>query len=163
MAFSFDGIENAEIFERGSYLPPGGTFWLKVNKILTKDTQQSGPAFIVEFTVLKSTHPDVRAGVRKTFFQKLTDKNVAFPAILEFMAALLGVDKAEKEEFESFKGNIKKILNQATNFEGSDEDHPLHGETVKVTTWSKETKKGNDFTVHDWEIWSEEDGFEDVA
>jgi hypothetical protein len=160
MAFDFDGIENAEVFERGSYLPPDGVYYLKVNRTLTKDTQRSGPAFIAEFTVIHSEHDAVTDGQKKSWFQGLKDKNVAFPAILEFMAALLGIDVKDKEAFDDFKGKIKPILKEAGNYDGPDEDHPLHGETIKVTTWSKETNAGKDFTVHDWAIWSEEDGFE---
>lgn len=161
MAFDFDGIENAEIFERGTYLPPDGTYYLKVNRTLTKDTQNSGPAFIAEFVVIHSEHEDVKPGQKKSWFQSLKNKNIAFPAILEFMAALLGIDAKDKEAFSDFKLQIKSILKEASNFDGKDEDHPLHGETIKVTTWNKQTKeKKEDFTVHDWEIWSEEDGFD---
>lgn len=161
MSFDFDGIENAEVFERGSYFPPDGTFYIKVNRTLAKNTQRSGAAFIAEFEVIHSTLDSVKAGTKKSWYQSLKDKNVAFPAILEFMAALLGIDTKDKEVFADFKTKIKEILNEAGNFEGQDEDHPLHGETIMVTTWEKKTQKDTDFTVHDWAIWTEEDGWED--
>ena len=159
MAYDFDGIENADVFERGSYLPPDGLYFLRVNKTLVKKTQRSGPAFIAEFTVLHSTHDDVREGQKKSWFQGLKDTNVAYPAILEFMAALLGIDKNDKEEFDDFKKGIRTILNEAGNYEGKDEEHPLHGEVIKVSTWNKKTQQDKDFTIHDWSIWSEDEGF----
>jgi hypothetical protein len=160
--FDFDGIEDAQVFERGSFFPPDAVFYLKVHRMLVKGTRKSGPAFIAEFEVLYSTHPDVNVGAKKSWFQKLTDKEVAFPAIKEFMGALLGYSPDEKEEWKTFSGQLREILNEAGGFEGKAEDHPLHGETVKVSTWQKKTQNDKDFTVHDWATWAEEDGWQEA-
>jgi hypothetical protein len=157
-SFDFSGIENAQTFERGKFFPPDGTFYLKVDKTLVKQTRKSGAGFIAEFIVLGSTHSDVNAGDKRSWFQKMADKDVAFPAIKEFMGALLGFSKDDKDEWKVFESKITGFLKEATDYEGKAEDHPLHGMTIKLTTWNKLTNNGKDFTVHDWEIWDEDDG-----
>ena len=157
--FDFEGIEDADIFERGNYLPPDGTYGLKVIRMLVKGTRKAGPAFIAEMEVLHSTHEKVEPGTKRSWFQKLTDKDVAYPAIMEYMGALLGYSPDDKDEWEGFKKNLRQIMNEAGNFDGKPEDHPMHGETVKVSTWQKTTQNDKEFTVHDWEIWDEEDGW----
>lgn len=161
--YDFDGIEDANVFDRGAYLPPDGTYALKVIKMLVKTTRKSGPAFIAECEVIHSTHPEIKPGMKRSWFQKLSDTDVAYPAIMEFMGALLGIDRDDKEAWGNFKSNLRAVMNEAGNFEGKAEDHPLHGETVKVSTWQKETNNGKEFTVHDWEIWSEEDGWAEAS
>lgn len=157
--FDFSGIDRADTFERGKYFPPDGTFYLRLQKTLVKGTRKSGSAFIAEFEVLGSTlEEDCPAGSKRSWFQKLVDKDVAFPALKEFMAALLGYTKSDKDEWKAFEAKLQDILDEATDFEGKTEDHPLHGMTIKVTTWQKTTNNGKEFTVHDWEIWDEEDG-----
>ena len=157
--FDFEGIEDAKVFDRGAYLPPDGIYALRVIRMLVKQTRRAGPAFIAEHEVIYSTHPDIQPGAKRSWFQKLQDKEVAYPAIKEYMGALLAIDRDDKDAWKEFEGQIRDILNEAANFEGKPEDHPLHGETVKVTTWQKTTKSGNEFTVHDWEIWSEDSGW----
>jgi hypothetical protein len=157
-SFDFSGIDRADTFERGKYFPPDGTFYLKLQKTLVKGTRKSGAAFIAEFEVVGSNHDEVPVGAKRSWFQKMVDKDVAFPAIKEFMAALLGFSKEDKAEWKSFEAKLEGILTEATDFEGKAEDHPLYGMTVKVTTWQKTTNNGKEFTVHDWEIWDEEDG-----
>lgn len=160
MSFDFDGIENAEVFETGNYFPPDGKFKCSLIRILVKKTQRSGPAFIAELKIEESNLEEVKSGTTRTFYQGLSDTNVAYPTILGFMSALLGVDSKDKEEFSEFKSNIKEILNEAGNFEGEAEDHPLYGETVEVETYNKVTQKGSDFTVHKWAIWKTEEAAE---
>lgn len=150
----FEGIADAEVFEQGNYFEPGGKYRLMVNRILLKDTQRSGMGFIVEFKVLRSSLPDKHAiGSKGSWFQGMTDKKVALPAIKEFMAALCKVNLNNPEEKEEFNSSIEEILKEATaEFEGGPEKHPFHGMQVDLETWSKVTQKGNDFTVHKWII-----------
>lgn len=153
--FDFDGIEDADIFERGKYLNPGFEYGLEVQKILVKDTRKSGKAFIVEFKVLESNDPDTKVGVKRTWFQKMIDKDIAFPAIKEFMAALLGYAPQDKERWDRFNKLISPTLKAAIKEYENIEDSPLFGTTVWVETSSKLTKeKQQDFTVHDWKTWS---------
>lgn len=155
----FQGIAEAEVFERGNYFEPGGKFRLMVNRILLKDTERSGMGFIVEFKVLESSLPDKHAvGSKGSWFQKMTDKKVALPAIKEFMSALCKVNLNNPEEKEEFNSSIEEILEEATKeYEGEAEDHPFHGMQIDLETWTKKTQKDVDFTVHKWIIVPEEE------
>lgn len=153
MGSVFSGIGEAEIFDRGNYLTAGGMYELEVRKVILKETQSSGLAFIVEFTVLSSTVEKHAVGSKATWFQKMTDRKVALPAIKELFIPLLKIDMTDPEAKEEFNSTLEELLDEMTSWEPeSGEEHPLAGERVNVETFSKLTKKGLDFTAH---IWSE--------
>lgn len=144
---SFTGLNNAPIFERGNPLKPG-TFDLRIERVIAKQTFNKGPALIVEFSILNAYgHPDHRAGDKVGWFQKLIDPSVALPSIKAFLVAALGYDykknKAEVEE--KIAPQLEAILAEAIT-KGA-----LVGTTVHVTTFQRKTKAGTDFTVHEWE------------
>ncbi len=164
-ASAFGGIGEAEIFDRGNYLKPGA-YALQVKKLLLKQTRKSGPAFIAEFVILHSHGDDANAvGSKATWFQKMQDKDVALPAIKEFMLSLLGVDKNDKEQMAEFNEGLQELLEEATEYEGPDEDEdgkplrPFYNDTIRADCYMKKTQKNADFTAHDWQQWSEEDGW----
>lgn len=152
MAFDFSGVENAQIFERGNFLPPGGKYRLRVMRTIVKKTRKSGDAFIAEFEVIESDLDEVKVGSRYSWFQKLVDTDVAFPAIKEFIATLLGFDVRDKEGMKEFNGKVKSVLQEASEEYSKEEDHPLHGLEILCETYQKETKQGKDFTVHSWSV-----------
>jgi len=150
---AFSGIGEAEVYERGNYLKPGGMFLLVVKDMLLKETQNSGLGFIVEFEVLESTlEEDHPVGSKATWFQSMTKRQVALPAIKEFMAFLLKVNLKDSAQKEQFNSEVEDILNAATDFEGDPADHPMYGEKIRVHTYTKLTQNNKEFTVHDWEI-----------
>jgi hypothetical protein len=156
----FDGLGETELYERGVYLTPGGVYELEVKKVLLKETRKSGLGFIVEFTVLSAEgagEAQHAPGSRATWFQKMTDKDVAFPALKQFLVGLLGINMNNPEEKEEFNSKVEEILEAAVTWEPEDpedetEEHPWAGFKVCCETFSKVTKKGADFTSH---IWSE--------
>lgn len=152
----FDGIENAEIFERGKFLPPGFAGVLEVKRTLSKDSLKSGVGFIVEFAVAQVDRPGqpdhelspVVLGEKRTWWQGMTDQTVAFPACLEFMAALSGYQRHEKDAIEAgVKPHVRETLNHAVK---NPDENDLIGCQVRLETSHKITKKGSDFTVHTW-------------
>lgn len=144
----FSGIEKAEISERGKYISPGFVGRLKVRKTLAKDSVKSGLAFIVEFDVLESNLDEHPVGSSATWFQKMQDKTVAFPAIKAFVAAVAGFHPGDKAGIEAEIGpNMSTLLDDATENETS---NALVGQEVKCETFSTKTKKGFDFTAHKW-------------
>jgi hypothetical protein len=152
MTFDFSGLEKAQIFEKGNPLPEGA-FDLEVTRVLSKRTRK-GDAFIVEFKVLDAYgNPKVNIGEKRTWFQKLTDTDIAFPSIKEFVVATLGLDKtqeADKKTIDTEVGpQLKGIVDTAVDA-GSKPDAGLNGSKVHVNTFKKKTQKDTDFTVHDW-------------
>lgn len=143
----FSGIEKAEISEKGRYLPSGFVGKLKVRRTLAKDSVKSGLAFIVEFEVVESNNDEFSPGSSATWYQKMTDKTVAFPAIKAFVAAASGVHPGDREAMNEINDEMENILNEATTNETS---NALVGQEVAVETIATKTKKGFDFTRHNW-------------
>lgn len=143
----FSGIEKAEISEKGKYISPGFVGKMRVRRTLAKDSIKSGLAFIVEFDVLESNHDDHPVGSSATWYQKMMDKTVAFPAIKAFVAAASGVNLGDREAMAEINAEMESILDEATTNETS---NALVGQEVKLETFSTKTKKGHDFTRHNW-------------
>lgn len=150
---NFGGIGETEIYERGVYLSPGGSYELEVMNILLKDTRKSGLGFIVEFRILQAKgegESEHAPGSKATWFQKMTDPDVALPTVKSFMIALMQVDMKDKEAFAEFNDGLEATLDEITEPVEEGGEHPLKGERIHCDTHSKLTKKGADFTVHTW-------------
>jgi len=144
-----EGVGKAELFEKGKYLNPG-LYVLAVKKTIFKSTRKSGDAFIVEFEVLESSDEENHAvGSTCTWYQGLRDKEVAFPAIKDFMRNLLGINPDDKAAMQEFADGIDKMLHQAIN-----NPDLFEGTRIRVETYMIKTKaKGLDFTVHKWSLY----------
>lgn len=143
----FSGIDKAEIAEKGKYLSTGFVGKLRVRRTLAKDSIKSGLAFIVEFDVVESNLEEHPVGSSATWYQKMTDKTVALPAIKSFVLAASGVDPANRDAMAEINSEIEGILDEATT---NETNNALVGQEVFVTTFSTKTKKGFDFTNHRW-------------
>lgn len=161
---SFQGLGNAPIFERGNPLDPG-TFDLQIERIIAKRTNQKGDALIAEFVILNNYgHPKHRIGDKVSWFQKLIDPNIAFPAIKAFLVAALGKDiRTQKDEIDAvISPNLERILQEAIAA-GLTPGAGLNGSRIHVVTFQKLTKprpvqtpqglmmQEGVFTVHQWE------------
>jgi hypothetical protein len=158
-SFNWKKIGGAQIFGRGRYLKDG-EYKLTILKTYTIETRDKGPAFIVDFTVNESDNPEILVDQKRNWYQALKDKDIAFPAIKEFMLALFGIDMADKEQLEEFEAGLDEMMEAIADEEWKDkpdEDHPLFGKTVGVSCFTKETRKNKEpFTVHTWEPWDGE-------
>lgn len=144
----FDGIEEAEIFERGRFLPPGFVGVLEVKRTLAKDSIKSGVGFIVEFKVIESNLETVSVDSKATWWQGMKDRTVAFPSIKEFIAVLSGFERHQKKEIEAeVSPSIRSVLDHATKHP---DDNDLIGCRICVETANKRTKNDRDFTMHLW-------------
>lgn len=143
----FSGIDKAEISEKGKYIAPGFVGKLRVRRTLAKDSIKSGLAFIVEFDVLETNLDEHPVGSSATWYQKMTDKTVAFPSIKAFVAAASGVHMGDRDAMQEISQEMEDILDEATT---NETDNALVGQEVRVETFSTKTKKGFDFTRHNW-------------
>lgn len=160
----FDGINEAELFERGRYLPPGFRGVLEVKRTIAKETVRSGIGFIVEFEVVRVDRPGLEGhdlapvfqGEKRTWFQKMGDKTVAFPSIKAWAAAMSGYASHEKEAIENeVAPHLEGVLTHATD---NPADNDFVGCRVEVETIAHKTKKsGSDFTIHNWIPWEDPD------
>lgn len=152
----FDGIGDAELYERGQWFPPGFRGTLAVKRTLAKESVKSGIGFLVEFEVVEvrnagtdgHENSPVVVGEKRTWWQGMSDKTVAFPAIKEFAAAVAGYPLSDKAGIEAdVAPYLSDTLNQAT---AEPADNDFVGMWVELQTSHKLTKKKNDFTVHMW-------------
>lgn len=176
----FDGIQDAELFERGKFLSGKceackgkgvdsegkicqacegiGKFRgvLEVKRTIAKETVRSGIGFIVEFEIVESNmrtaHP---VGSKCTWFQKMSDKTVAFPAIKAWAAAVAGYQVHEREAIEAdVSPMLEKTLTHATD---NPADNDFVGVLVRVETEMIKTRNDKDFTRHDWQPYDEQE------
>lgn len=145
----FNGIENAEIFERGKYLAGGFNGVVECQRTLTKETIKSGIGFIVEFKIIETNLPEEHAvGSRATWFQKMGDKTVAFPAVKAWASAMAGYHPHQKQEIENeVAPHLSETLAAATE---NETDNVFTGVAVRVSTETVITRNGREFTRHQW-------------
>jgi hypothetical protein len=146
----WEGISRTQIFDRGRYVKPNFSGKVKVVRTLAKLTRAQGMAFIVELEVLESNLPDEHpVGSKVTWFQKLIDKDIAFPAIAAWAAACAGYELHQKDDIkEKLMPHLQDIMTEATDNPDNNAfvNSKLHLETTPV-----KTKKDNrDFTRYDF-------------
>jgi hypothetical protein len=144
------GIGQARIFERGNYVTGGFNGLVRVKRTIAKATRGSGLAFIVEMEVVTTNIPNIHpVGAKVTWFQKMVDLDIAYPAIKAWAAACVGLGIQQKAQIEeAFAGEVlEELMTYATDHEDSNEfvNILLHLETVMV-----KTKAGGDFTRYDF-------------
>jgi hypothetical protein len=143
----WEGIGNAEIYDRGKYFKPGFQGIVIVKKTLAKETRKSGMAFIVELEVATTNMLEQHSvGSKGTWFVKLIDKDVAFPNIATWAAACCGVEGKDNIKKEVLP-ILKDLMTYAT-------DHPDANEFIDVkvylSTEGVKTKADTDFTRYDF-------------
>jgi hypothetical protein len=145
----FDNIGDAEIFERGKYLNGGFRGVLEVKRTIAKETIKSGIGFIVEFAIVETNMPDPHpVGSKATWFQKMSDKTVAFPSIKAFAAAVAGYESHQTAEIDDeVSPHLQALLQHATD---NPADNDLVGQLVRVETEQVKTRNDRDFTRHTW-------------
>lgn len=144
----FNGIADAEIFERGTYFSPGFDGVVKVEKVIAKRTRASGDAFIVEMRVVDGGTDSDPNGSKRSWFQKMIDSDIAFPAIKAWAAACAGYAPNEKDAIETeVAPALEDALEAAVTNPG---DNDFVGAFLHLTTTQVKTKNDRDFTRHDW-------------
>lgn len=140
------GLKDAKVFDRGAFLDEG-VYDVEICRCLVKDTRKSGSAFIVEMKILKSSNPKHPVGSSASWFQKLTDKDIALGALMEFAAPLMGVDSKDRQRLDSeVRPMIEPFIAEALDNGGKG----AAGEKVHVEVVKKKTQKGFDFSAHNW-------------
>jgi hypothetical protein len=153
----YDGVGDAKVTKRGSYMKPG-KYLVKILAVKEVKGQRGGEFFIVEMKVLESNNPEISVGSEKAWVVKM-DNLMALPNIKGFVSAASGVDPLVDNakdlveafwtkihpagEHMSFSRIVSEMVVQANALEGVD----MGLECVNTTT-----QEGNPFTVHNWEV-----------
>lgn len=148
------GLNAATVFENGVYFGTG-IFDVEIVRCLSKQTQKSGLAFIVECEVLTSTNPEHPAGSKRTWFQSMKNTNVGFGAVAGFLLAVFGLENntARKQDFFPY---LELFMGRVTGPENVLSGVVVHVECTMIKTQAKFNQQGvqisggTDFTRHDW-------------
>lgn len=163
MPVDWSGVGKVEVYgNQGRYFPWNGDFKLRVIRTFTIQTRKKQDAFIVDFEVLESDTDSVKVGSIYNWYQDLSDEDIGFPAIKDFMLNLFNIDTSDEEELEEFEDNLEEMMEEAGDTKWSKknadvDEHPLNGRTIGLATSHKLTNQGKDFTIHDWYPWDEDD------
>lgn len=144
------GIGQAKIFERGNYVKGGFKGLVRVKRTIAKPTRGSGIAFIVEMEVVTTNVPEKHpVGTKVTWFQKMIDLDIAFPAIKAWAAACVGLGIHQKVQIEQTLGGevLEELMAHATDNEDNNEFINI---LLGLETTDVKTKTGGDFTRYDF-------------
>lgn len=159
----FAGLKNAKTYDRGVWLKPG-TYEIRVKRAIYKKTRTKGDAFILEFTVEKSSYETEKqkalaalagqsfslaeldkilpnaAGTSASWYQSLQDMDIGFGSLKGFAANILGEKPEDPEFIEAVEGFLNAVVNEGV----------INGCLVPVEVVMVKTKKGEDFSRHNW-------------
>ena len=174
MSSIFDGLGEAPIFGRGNYMNPG-SYDVQIQRVFPLDTRASGLATIAELDIKSATYrpqedpqgkgrtwQPTPANTQGTWFQSMQDKNVALPALKQFLIACLGLRDGDPrlEQWlgyipgsEQWPGNRTgrpiAILTNLAEWVTSDQNI-FRGMFVHLDCTMIKTRRGEDFTRYDF-------------
>lgn len=159
----FAGLREAKTFERGVWLKEG-TYEVRVKRALFKKTRAKGDAFIMEFTIEKSSYEEQKRkaiaafgatpfsmqelektlpnqpGSTASWYQSLKDIDIGFGALKSFAASILGQKPEDPEFIEAVEGFMNAVVNEGA----------INGMLIPVEVVTIKTKKDEDFSLHKW-------------
>jgi hypothetical protein len=159
----FAGLKTAKTFERGTFVKPG-QYEVRVKRAIYKKTRVKGDAFILEFTIEKSTYEADKkkaiaamgsnpyslqdlektlpnqAGTSASWFQSLQDMDIGFGALKSFASSILGQKSEDPEFVEAVEGFMNAVVN----------DGAINGVLLPLEVVMVKTKKETDFSLHKW-------------
>ncbi len=147
----FEGLGKADIFQRGKFFQPDFDGVVIIRKTILKNTRAKGIAFIVEFEVEKTNHEKHPVGSKGSWFQKLQDTTVAFPAIRAWAAACAGYETNQVAEIDADEALRSPLLDELVNEAVSNPDNNDYcGVRLRLVTTQVKTKQNTDFTRYDF-------------
>lgn len=133
----FAGIETAKTSDRLPNLAPGCSYLLTVKSNKKFRSRKGEVFFAAEFTIDESIGPNANApGTDASWLVKMTGNDSALGNIKGYVAALI------KEPVTKVTAGMCDELVADAN--------PAAGTKVRVTTMLVQTKKGTDFTLHNY-------------
>jgi hypothetical protein len=139
----FSDVGSAEIYQKGAFFKPG-SYTVEIKKCLVKDARK-GKMFIVECKILASNNAEEKPGDSRTWLQKMTNPDVARPALKAFALAAVGVDPQDAAKVKAVPSNeVEDVLDAACDAT----KQALKGRTLKLEVAMVKTKDGRDFSLH---------------
>lgn len=138
----FSGFNSAQpTGSGGAYLNPGHEYLLEVRKVQFYQGR-NGDYLIVEFRVHESNDHSRPAGSTASWLVKW-GTDMTFPNYKAFLSAVNGIDPGDTARVAA------EITEDVAAFAISDAQ-PLTGKLVECAVVAVKTKKGDDFSKHNW-------------
>lgn len=135
----FSGLEKEKVFTRNPFFLPG-RYVVQIDKVKLIDTRTKGKAWVIEALILESDNADRRAGVHAT--QMIMANTDSFKRnVKAFVYALNKVPKELSDPDDVDEAMVWEIVG---------EDNPACGQILRLEAVITKTKKGGDFTLHNW-------------
>lgn len=140
---AFAKLKEAQPNTKSAYFQPG-FYKVQIEKVLVKTSQTDGSLFfIVECKVLESKNSPIHVGTQCAQAIKITGNLSAMSNIKGFLAGALGLDKNDAEEMQTIDADMLESLV---------ESEAMNGLVLNLTCRVVKTRKGSDFTTHDWSL-----------
>lgn len=137
----FAGIENAKTSDRLPNLTAGCSYILRAESNKKFKSRKGETFFAAEFTIIESSGPNANApGTQASWLVKMTGNDSALGNIKGYVAALI---------HEPVKNVSAAMCDELVG-----EDNPAAGKNVRVSTMLVPTKKGGEFTLHNFAPYS---------
>jgi hypothetical protein len=145
---TFEGVENAKVFESSAKMNPGFTYDLEVVRVTERKSGQGvGMIVPVEFQVLQTNDPNTAVGSSVSWVPKQSHGHAFFSNLKAFVLACMGMEanaaniaSIDARDPDDVKGrsHIRVILENAVG-----EGNTLAGYKVRCQTTSTQTKGSN--------------------
>jgi hypothetical protein len=141
----FGGLKNAQAHASGNYFDVSkegpGEFDCIIKDVSWKANGRKGALVIIELTVQQGTSPAVPPGTVKSVVHNTTSNpDVAWPQILAFLGACLGLDAGNSQHLQVINTNVKddseRLMEQACDHKA------FNGKPIHVSTMPHTTKGG---------------------
>lgn len=148
----WDQTGDADGGGRGNYFSGEGDYDVVIEAVKHRNGYR-GESVIVKVEVLTSTNEEVEPGSTKSCAFNISKQPVlALNNIKAFVCGIYGLDASKKDPDTKAKVNLvsRRMV---------EEDNPLAGVKVHLTTFMTKTAKGGDFTNLDWTPYLAEAGY----
>jgi hypothetical protein len=145
----FKGLNQAEVFGGGSYLPcEDATYKVTVKNAFVLTTRKNEVAAVIEFKVEESSSEKVKVGAFKSQMIMLKHDSAA-ANIRQFTAAAMGIDPKDDDAPAAVGAQDWDDLGDQL-FGDDETESPLKGQEMYLQTFATQTKAKTDFTKHFW-------------
>lgn len=144
----FAGLNGAQTYASGQYFDCAaegpGTYVVRINDSILKNTFKNGPSVIFELEVVQSTNPNMPPGTKRGDTNPLNKRQYTGPNLIAFLGAVYGFDKNNAEHLQIINGQISQQLEAM--LKAATQQKVLNGALVMVTTAPHTTKEGKKIT-----------------
>jgi hypothetical protein len=139
----FGGMRNAEAYGSGNYFDVSkgqeGEYDCSIKAVTWNPQGRKGALVILEFVVQRSTSPQVPVGtIKSVTYNTTTNPEIAWPQLLCFLGACLGLDPSNKDHLQVINTNVRddaeRLMEQACDH------HAFDGKVIHISVMPHTTR-----------------------